>query len=423
MAKKKEAEMSTVDEVVEDLLGELNKHATSSKAYMQGDHANHTWGIEIPFVAMQWLVGGSSVLPAQRYIGVSGQRKSYKSTMMVELGNWFIQNNGVHIYLDTENKTSPSMLDAMTWWNGIQTLNRRLYKVCGSITEWQTLVTRSVENARATGIRPKGSRVPIYACVDSLMGRSTEEADRELRKEGAAKERGFPVSSLQITNYLEALNLLGTTMSVGWVQHMKESMEQTSYGGKQYKEKGPQASQFSCSVHLRVNKGSPIREADRDGAPFPGVTVEGYELWVKTEMSCLGPDKRVLPVDLCWQYVDCTDDEGKTYRRQVMWFDWHAALGKLLVRMKYDEKMLYAKERGALAETIHFVEAKKNSIKCEALGLDGASYHAFGKAIDDNIEMRDQLSRFLGITEFQTIQDADIDFEAGRLAAKKTKGR
>jgi len=408
------------DDIVSGLIADLNKHSTSSKAYLQGDHAQHTWGVEIPYLAFQWLIGGSSILPSQRYYGLSGEEKSFKSTLAVELGNWFIRDNGVHLLLDTENKTSPTMLDAMTWWNGIAEQKKRAYKVCGSIGEWQTMVTRAVEHSRNMGNKEKNKREPIFVTIDSLMARSTDEADRTLRKEGSAAERGFPVASLQVTNFLETLNLLGTTCSVAWVQHMKKSMEQTGYG-TQYKEKGATAAQFSCSTHLRINKGGAFRKAKDDSAPFEGTAVEGYEMWIRTARSCVGPGDRSLMVPLCWQHVP--QEDGST--RQAMWFDWYGALGNLLVNMKYNDKFkpkFFKEDKERLAEILDFTEQKKNSIKCKQLDLDGASYYAFGRSIEDDIETRDRLSNFLNITEFPSIQTADIDFEAGKLSEKK-KGK
>ncbi len=408
------------EDLVMDLMATMNKHATSTKAYLQGDHAQHTWGVKMPLV-MQWSVGGSNVLALQRYLGLSGVRKSFKSTLANEIGHWFIQQNGTFIYLDIENKTSSDMLDALSrWWIPDYPQNRRLYKTCASIAEWQTMVTRLVDHARKTGNLPKGQRVPVNIWIDSLMGRSTEDADRDLRKEGSAAERGFPVSSMQVTNFLEALNLLGTTCSVGWVQHMKPSMEQTGYG-VQYKEKGASAAQFSASIHLRVNKGAAFRVANYDGAPFPNTPTEGHETWIKTELSCVGPDSRSVVVPLCWQYPELED--GST--RQAMWFDWDGALGRLLCAMKYNDDFkpkLFMPDKARLNKAIEFTESKKNCINCEELNLSGESYSAFGRAIQANPGVCERVTRFLGITQFPTVQEADIDFEAGTLREKK-KGK
>lgn len=408
--------MTDID-LVSDLLESLNKRGTGTKAYLQGDHAEHTWGLPIPPLAFQWVIGGSSILPCQRYFGVSGIEKSFKSTLMVEIGNWFLISKGVHVHLDTENKTSPLMLEAMTWHRGIP---GRILKVCRSIDEWQTMVTTVVERARSRGAVPKGERVPVFITIDSLTARSTEENEKTLRKEGAAAQRGYPIGNLQITNFLETLNLLGTTVSIGWVQHMKQSMDQTGYGTK-YKEKGASAAQFACSTHLRVAKAqTPIRLASHPSAPYPDIPVEGHNLWIETARSCVGPGGRVVPVNLLWQYVP--QDDGST--KQAMWFDWHGSLGQLLRDMKFSDSFKNFKaDKDRLNETLFFSEPRTNHIKCDELELDGASYTEFGKAIFDNNEVYDRVSRYLDITEYPSLQEAEIDFEAGDISDSKKKGR
>lgn len=406
------------DDVVSDLLGTVNRHATSSQGYLQGDHAQHTWGVPIPAMAFQYLIGGSNVLPMQRFIGISGEAKSFKSTLQVEIGNWFIKDGGVHLYLDTEGKTSPTMLEAMSRAAG--TGARRIYKQAANIQEWQTILTKMIEKARDAYRRPVGKRVPIFIAIDSLTGTSTEDADRNLRKEGAAAERGYPVEAAAITNFLKAFNMLGTTASVAWIQHMKQALDQTGagYGGPLMKETGAKAAQFSCSAHIRVNKGGTVRKGSHPGAPLPDYPVEGHTLFLKTELSCVGPDKRVLPVDLLWQYVP--DQDGN--RVQHMWYDWDGALGNMLYSMKYSDKWkpaLYEAEKTELNDLLGISEGSKASVvSCKRLDLKDVSFTEFGKAIRDNEEVAAQVSRFLRINRYPAVQEADIDFEAGDLRDK-----
>jgi len=413
--------MSEHNELVDDLISVMNKSSTSSKAYLQGDHAQHTWGVEIPWLPFQWLIGGSNVLPAQRYFGVSGEPKTFKSTMITEIGNWFIASGGIHVLIDNENKTSPTMLDAMTWHNEtIASRNSRIFKVTTSVSEWQTQMTKVIEFNRSKGEQEKGSRIPVFVSVDSLAARGTESADRDLRKEGAAAERGYPIGSLQITNYFETLNLLGTTASIGFVQHSKRAMEQSGgYGGPDLKEKGAQSAAFSSSTHIRIAKGKSLHVAKHDSAVDPSIPVEGYTLYLKTIRACTGPaDNRVLPVDLLWQYIK--DEEGR--KRQAMWFDWHGALGRMLIYMKYSDKWrpkLFKSEKDELNDIIHFTEPNTNRVNCKRLDLKEVSYTEFGRAIYDNMDVYDELMKFLGISEYPDIQAADIDFSAGDLPSKR----
>lgn len=414
-------------DLVANLVSQLNKHATSEDAWLQGDEVSSLWGVPIPYLAFAYVNGGCSVLPCQRYIGVSGEEKSMKSTLMVEFGNWYIQAGGVHVHLDSENKLNKgaqgTTVDALSWWNGVADRRCRVVKTVASVGEWQDQATAVVEHNRSIE-QPTGRRMPVLVTVDSLTGRSTAAADEDLRKDGHAVERGYPVAANQVTNYLEALNLLGTTCTLSWVQHMKQVIDgggAPGYGGPEWKEKGAKASQFACSLHLRVRAAkSAIRVASHDSAPFPG-TVEGHELWLNAARTCVGPGNRTISVELLWQHVR---DESTGHRRQVMWFDWHGALGRLLSNMKYNDKFKpkqFTADKEALEEALSFTEVRKNCINCKELGLEKVSYYQFGKAIDDNIEVRDRVADFLGITDYPSVQDAEIDFRAGDLSSKKSK--
>ncbi len=416
MAKAKIPETG-LNDLVANLVHTMNRAATGTEAYLAGDHANHTWGVAIPYLAAQWMMGGTTIFPMQRYTGISAVEKSFKSTLQVEIGNWCIMAGGAHIHLDPENKTSAGMLDAMSWWNGVDEKKARVYKACRSVGEWQTMVTKLVESAREAGARPKGHRQPLYIVIDGLTSRATEGQMENLVKEGQAAERGFPLGAAATTTFLESLNLLGTTIGVGWVQHMKEAIEQTGHGTV-YKEKGPKASQFACSTHLRLTRAhTPVRAATHPGAPRPDLPVEGYTLYVKNVKSSIGPADRVLPLDILWQHVPQPD--GTT--RQAMWFDWHTALGELLHFMKYDKKApLYASEKERLDEALKFTEgAKASEVKCAELKLVDASFYEFGAAIANNPEVRKRVSSFLNIREYPDVQTADIDFEAGDKLEKK----
>lgn len=409
-----------VNDAVLDLMGVLNERATSTKGYLEGDHAQHTWGVTIPHIAFQYLIGGSNVLPAQRYFGFSGKEKSFKSTLVKEIGNWYRAANGVHVDLDTEKKTSATALDAMIWHHPKLKDNRaRFFKQCQSVEEWMTVVTGAIEHAREKYRYPKGKRIPLWITIDSLNHATSQEADRELRKEGAAASRAYPIDNLQITNWFKAMNLLGTTTSLGWVQHLTEDISQAGgYGGPVMKEKGAKTAGFMASCHIRMSKGASLQAATHASAPNPQLPVEGYSIWMNTARSCIGPDDRTIPVDLLWQYVPQPD--GST--RQAMWFDWNGALGKMLWAMKYSDKWspkMYAHDKERLDSAIKFTELKAGYVKCDTLGIENGSYTEFGKAINDNPDVRAAVVRYLGITQFPDVQDADIDYDAGNVVEKK----
>lgn len=401
MAKQKTTE--SVQDLALRAIAALNAGATSTKAYQLGAHREHTWGIKIPSLAFQWMIGGSNIFPLQRYLSISGPPKSLKSTLGIEIGSWNVMDNGLSAIIDNESKSSASMFEAMTWWklNEAQQANL-IFKETESMEEWQTTVTNLVKFAREIGIRPKGERVPVFAMIDSLTGKSTQDEQEAVEKEGYAEGRGYPIKAMKITRFLDATQLTDTTMSIGYVRHMKQAIEATGHG-PQNREGGGAAASFKASLSLRVSKGAGIALASHPNMPYP-IPVEGYKLYMTSDMSCLGPDKRKIEVDILWQYVEQPDGSS----RQLMKYDWEGALGWLLWAHKYEKGFCFKHDVDRLEKVIYFVQQGSKRIKCEALGLEDVTFSEFGKAIMANAELTERISKFLNITQYRSVQEVDL---------------
>ena len=145
--------------------------------------------------------------------------------------------------------------------------------------------------------------------------------------------------------------------------------------------------------------------AEHSDAPTKGPPVEGYTIYVQTERSCVGPDKRKIQLDLLWQYVE--QEDGST--KQVMWYDWNSALGDLLLSMKYEDKKAYAYEKERIDRMLMFTQPKTGRVNCAELDLKEASTAEFGKAIEGNPEVREKVSKLLNISKFPDVQQADCE--------------
>jgi hypothetical protein len=406
---KSSPDVKSVDEVTQSLIGTLNKSGNGSDAYLQDDHKLRTNGLRIPHLAFQWLVGGVDILPMQRCIGISGIPKSFKSTLNIELGNWFLKAGGLHVAIDNEGKTSAEMLRAMTAYDpevAALATKRRVFKETGSVEQWQNIVTDAVKMARKTADRPKGQRIPIYVSIDSLNGKSSESQQEKLMQEGSAEDRGYPLDAMKISRFFKGLSLLGTTMDLGYVQHLMQDIGAQSHNGPVMKEAGAVIASYMSSVQLRVSKGKALpTKATHFSAPQVGPPIEGYTLWITTERSCLGPDKRVLPVDILWQYVEKPDGGVD----QIMWYDWDGALGSLLVNTQYAEKGYTKYEKDRLAAALKFSQPKTNKINCQELGLAEASLSEFGKMIRTTPEVLTKLTKYFNIVSYPDVQEADLN--------------
>ncbi len=399
------------------ILGNMNKKSTSTQAYQAGDHAKFTYGVPIPSLIFQYIVGGANILPTQRIFSISGAPKSFKSTLAVEYGVWHVLDNGIFFDLDNESKTSATMLDAMTWWRLTpEQLSRVIYKETASIEEWSTMVTTILKAAEAAEIPPKNQRIPIYVGLDSLTGKTSDEAQEDLMKEGHAEARQYPVTVMQITNFLKGLSLMNTTMSFGYVRHAKKSMEANEHG--KLKEAGGSEASFRSSLSIMVRKDKGFNFADHPALPHRNVSGEGYTLSMQSEMSCLGPDKRRISVDIVWQYVpfeftevDAEGNEVKVVRqRQIMVYDWAGALGEYLWTFCHGETKDrgYVPDQAKLKAILPFTSPTSRRVNCEILGLEAADFTEFGKAIEANPDVRAKIAAFLGIANYRDVQAADI---------------
>lgn len=409
MAKKKTETDTSPEGLAALALSMLSEGATSGEAYQLGDHADHTWGIQIPSLAFQWAIGGSSVFPCQRWLSTSGEPGAMKSTLIVEILKWFSMQQGIGIYIDNESKTSASMLEAMTWWCLTDAQRKLLIlKPSESIEEWMTTLTQAVALAQKLGYGANGSRVPVCAIVDSLTGKGSVSEQETIEDEGFAQARGFPTKAAMISRYLEGIQLTDTLMSAGFVRHLKTTIDGGgAHGPPPKKETGGMAAQFKASLSLRLTKfGNDLEFADHPAMPHRDLTTVGKTVIIQADKSCLGPDKRKLWVEVLWQYVPQEDGTSK----QLMKWNWEGALGGLLHGMKYgdDKVKAYAQDIERLNKSLEFSNPKGKLINCKELGLEEVSLTEFGAAIEGNPDVRARISRFLNIAQYKDVQEVEL---------------
>lgn len=425
MAKKSQPEIKNPQDLINSFLADSSKRTTTRHGYMAGDHAKHTWGLPIPHLAFQWLIGGSNVLPLQRFLGISGEKKSFKSTLVAAISNWFLEPYGIdgppgyHLARDTEDKTSPSMLTAIAR-GGLRdpslAATHRNFLAVQYMEDWMEDITDLVVKSRQVGTLPSDSVFPVIGSVDSIMGKGTREQAEAVQDAGHAQARQFPTGHAMVTNYLDTMSLHGCPTLLCWVQHMKENINAAT-PMKTYREKGPSAAAFASSIHIRVKKGKPIKVVNHPAQILDGPDCRGYTLTLETALSCVGPDKNKLEVDLIWQFEDQFNEEtGQVEPVQYMKYDWEGALGNLLISMKYGAKKASAYELSRLTDptehphtALEFTGASGKDIKCPELELDGVDATAFGRAIEANPEVRKRISGLLRIQQYPTYKEIPLN--------------
>lgn len=413
MAKAKQ-EAFGLNDLVDGLIEDLAKEQTSGRTITAGDLGQHTYGQLIPHIAAQYVVGGSNIIPAQRYLSVSGPEKSMKSTLMKEIGCWYQGAGGLYDDIDNEGgKTSASMFEAMSCWRNEELANgRHLLTLTNSVEEWQNHITTVVNKLKSRPIPAKGKRLPVFIAIDSLTGSGMQSSQEKISEEGHAQARSYDgaATANAVSQFIQNLNLRGTTVTIGTVRHQAQVIDDGGGGGygPKIKESGAKRVNYQNSVNLRVSKAGTVDKAGHPSQHQDGPAVEGYTIRIVPEASCLGSTVgRAIEVDVLWQYVLLPDGS----RKQHMWYDWDGALGRLLWTFAYHPKLKRSEfEIELLKKTLYFSAVGKD-INCEELGLQKASQTEFGRKIRENPEIASKIQAYLAISCYPTLQEAEIEVD------------
>lgn len=99
------------------------------------------------------------------------------------LAKIYMDLGGICIYVDTENKKSPSLYRAVV---GPDNTRKTIEYVAFTTEEWQEQLLDSIKFAAED---PSMKDVPVMFIIDSLGGVDTKESDARIEKEGGVNPR------------------------------------------------------------------------------------------------------------------------------------------------------------------------------------------------------------------------------------------
>jgi len=452
-----------LDKAFSELLAGAKERFGEHSVYVAADHNEYITGIPCP-LSWAWFTGGADVVPLGRILGCDGKSGAGKSALMYEHCKWWIRSGGAAVIIDTEEKTSDTLLTSLLFDLTVEERRRLLYMKAGSIEEAQAMVMYYRERAKMFKEFKAEERIPLFVLWDSLVGRATDDQQTKIEKEGSAASREYPQEAMSIAKFYKALKFEGRLLTIAHVQHAKKNTDPNAMGDDEWKAAGGDQPRFSSTYHFRT-----LFTRDIESEQW-----QGRVLNLKNIKSGLGPNHRKLQVRYLWRYVPVTmplfddgpdgpevkltdaeisredaqlfydactwalkpsycdalykalqldvppepeDAKVKTKRflpvseecrKQQTWFDWDWALGNLLVEMRYGD-LLFAKDKEGLGDVLHFVaDSGKKEVKCEALFGDKEMHSVteFGHAVENNPEVRDALRRFLGIQHYKSFREA-----------------
>lgn len=310
-------------DVIAALMGDLRAKFGSEAAGSISESWRSMIGVPLPAFCLEYLFD-LTALPLGKLIGLRGLPKTKKSGLSFEIYRWFrTACGGLGTLIEHESKFNSEWAASIIGYDDIDTLG---YVEASSVDEWQKYlqeVTRLMW-AKMVGTKTKpglGTHFPFLVIVDSILGKSTEETQAKLIKQGSMT-RNFPAEALSIKNFLQAFpqQIVRKPFSVVLINHLKP--KQNDQGFVVDSSPGGYAVAFQLSFDIKVSKG---------GRDIHLAKVDGSQLMLEMVYSSYGQDHRKIPVDCVWTTVDETNPmSGAPYRQQTVW-NWHRGTIKLLL--------------------------------------------------------------------------------------------
>jgi len=369
-------------------------------------------GLPLPSLAARYLCQ-SNILPLSRFVHIRGMFSSGKSALLMEIMHWFTRYGGGGILIDTENKSSETMLHGMLGHNE-EYIKRNFVVKAESAEQWQKKYMGFSQKIHAQADSSTGGRVfPVVIGVDSV---SAVDVDRKLEKvadEGHASS-GHPALARNLSEFCR--NALSPTlrrypMLLVVTNHLKEEINQMGFGPpKMYAPGGSALDFYPCLIlDMKAFSSKPLQLADGK---------EGKSIWITATKNNLGAPMRTLNVNLLWysKIVPCKDKRGNDSfkTQQFHYWDWHTATIRLLTGlMDENAKKLPAgtdpKLPDLLRQTcdIEYKHGTKNAdtplVFSKALGIskqEAVSEVEAAMLLENNPLILGKLHGLLGINEY-----------------------
>lgn len=320
MAKKQQT--LDVDDFVDAALSAAENDFGTVRCYVAADHDARQIVLPIPPLCLQWLIE-SNGWPLGRVTQSGGKYGTHKSSFIFQLISWFLEAGGFVALVDTEYKTSGtlmrSIIPAQYFDKSDPRHKRFLLLNATTINEWQKLLidqyTKLNELVSKTHKKPS---FPILWVVDSMMGAGSAEGLEHIRAEGDAPGRTFSDAPLLINQYMKSFpnTLLGWPITMHMSHHEKPAIGSTGVTRQ-----GGHAPDFYATLDIQFKRGGVT--AMGKALEFDKADMQAKSMTLEIRKSSMGSDVgKKLPVAFCWRFEN---------NKQISWWDWDGATGMLLL--------------------------------------------------------------------------------------------
>ncbi len=343
------------------MLQAAEKQSGKERVYLAKDHEKHEWGIPIPWLSLQYLLQSSTLL-LQKILMVAGQPQSCKSAFMYEMFRWFIEYGAVGMLLETESKTSPTLMRAVL---GDQNFEYLILIRTAVIDDLQDNITNMFKTIQ----KSDDPYQVVMIGVDSYNGAIGSEQDASITKSGHA-DRRYPEAALKFTDFFKYMSnkIVGRPVLMSMTNHAKEDINSTAFV-KSVRVPGGKAQEFHASYYLQLKRIKTIAsKIDRS---------ESRVISIETQKNSYAPNSKKIYVPFHWWF----DETG---RQHALW-DWDTATADLLAGDFPGSHI------GKPVKDICNVYKQGTSYTCSVLGLKGVSAREVGQAVRENTEIMSAL--------------------------------
>jgi RecA/RadA recombinase len=425
MAKRKKGE----DEVV-DIRARPGEHPVITEMLKAEEEDKEPLiGLPLSSLAARYLFQ-ANIVPLSRLIHIRGMFSSGKSALLMEIMHWFTRYGGGGIIIDTENKTSETMLHGILGHNE-EYIKRNFAVKAESCEEWQKRYMGFAQKIRTQAENSTGRVFPVVIGIDSV---SAVETDRKLEKvvdEGHASA-GHPGMARNISDFCRTAlspTLRRCPLLLVATNHLKEDIDQSGFGPpKTYAPGGSALDFYPClTLDMRVATTKPLQVAGK----------EGKSIYITATKNNLGAPMRSINVNLLWysKTIRCKDKHGNDSfkTQQFHYWDWHTATIRFLTGlMDENAKKLPAGTDPKLPEflrqvcDLEYKHGTKNAdvplVFSKALGIskqEAVSEVEAAIALENNPRVLGLLHGLLGINEYLVCDPAVLYRE--QVAAELAK--
>tara|TARA_Y100000034_G_C6899045_1_gene415166 strand:+ start:614 stop:1831 length:1218 start_codon:yes stop_codon:yes gene_type:complete len=383
---------------IEAMLANAKKNS-AGKVCLATEAEQRVWGFPSDHLSYRWL-SDQNFYPCGRVLGLAGVKESCKSAYAMTLARLWMDNGGVCIYVDTENKKSPALYRAVV---GEHNLERTLDYVAFTTEEWQGQVLEAIEFAEKA---ESMAGVPILFIVDSLGGVNAAEATEKIRKEGLVNARNT-TGMVKAKSHNEFFKYISEKLymkphSFLYVNHLSDDPMSPIQGAK--RKPGGTGQDYHAVLDLWF---SVVR-----GTPDHKVRL-GYTqriLKIQCAKNSIGASQRRIEIPYRWS------NDAETGQIDRCWFDWDAATARLL-----SDDGTHGLKKRIKEDCLITVSANKYS--CRALGVTGVTDSEMGATIRTNVDLREHLSDRLGVNRSCIWDGLGLDAAAKAVYELSSKER